>query len=154
MSPPRRGVHRARCGTGLVGMRFFLSQRQPEGSTYFSAFGSSVSAAVLLISEGLCFGVSRVAWMHIRRQCRFARHLPKKVSVHQPGDIPIQRLEGASPGTPLYLSSLSVLNNTCTQNSLLSSSNQFQNRPSLLSTSRACNLNPHVSYGSAATSRY
>lgn len=61
---------------------------------------------------------------------------------------------GAKPGTPLYRSSLSVLNSTCTQNSLLSSSNQFQNLSSLRSTSLACNLKPQVSYGSAATSKY
>ena len=60
----------------------------------------------------------------------------------------------ARPGTPLYLSSLSVLNSTCTQNSLLSSSNHVQKRPSRRSTSRACSLKPHVSYGSAATSKY
>jgi len=63
-------------------------------------------------------------------------------------------LLGAKPGTPLYLSSLSVLNITCTQNSFKSESHQVQYRSFVLSTSLACNLNPHVSYGSAATNIY
>lgn len=52
---------------------------------------------------------------------------------------------GARPGTPLYLSSLSVLNVICTQNSLLSLSNHVQCRSGLRSTSLACSLNAHVS---------
>lgn len=66
----------------------------------------------------------------------------------------LAHLLAANPGAALNLSSRSVMNMICIQNSLASGSQKQKPLPSLLSSSLAGILNPTVSYGSAATSRY